>query len=230
MAKSMGYNQASGLSGMLKSGHQTYEGTYGAVLKNIEAGKSMAGMVQTSLGPNGMNKLVVNHLEKIFVTSDCATILRELEVAHPAARMLVLAAQMQEQEYGDNTNFVVSFAGELLKMAEDLIRNGLHTAEILSGFTRAYNKYLEIMPTLVVKSVANVRDPTELAHSIRSVIGTKQAGFENQLSDLVAKATLITVSKKERPSLNMDSVRIAKIRGGSVDQVCYIYSRGLGLP
>ncbi len=86
MAKSMGYNQAAGLSGMLKSGHQTFEGTHGAVLKNIEAGKSMAEMVQTSLGPNGMNKLVVNHLEKIFVTSDCATILRELEVQHPAAR------------------------------------------------------------------------------------------------------------------------------------------------
>lgn len=110
MAKSMGYNQAAGLSGMLKSGHQTFEGTHGAVLKNIEAGKSMAEMVQTSLGPNGMNKLVVNHLEKIFVTSDCATILRELEVQHPAAKMLVLAAQMQEQEYGDNTNFVSAIA------------------------------------------------------------------------------------------------------------------------
>ena len=65
-------------------------------------------MVQTSLGPNGMNKLVVNHLEKIFVTSDCATIVKELEVQHPAAKMLVLAAEMQETEYGDNTNFVSS--------------------------------------------------------------------------------------------------------------------------
>lgn len=63
-------------------------------------------MVQTSLGPNGMNKLVVNHLEKIIVTSDCATIVKELEIQHPAAKILELAAEIQEREYGDNTNFV----------------------------------------------------------------------------------------------------------------------------
>jgi len=106
MAKSMALNQAAGLQGMLKDGHKTFEGVQGAVLRNIEAARAMAGMVQTSLGPNGMNKLVVNHLEKIIVTSDCATIVKELEVQHPAAKILVLAAEMQEQEYGDFTNFV----------------------------------------------------------------------------------------------------------------------------
>ena len=106
MAKSMNYNAAGGLQGMLKDGHKTFEGVQGAVIRNIEAAKAMAGMVQTSLGPNGMNKLVVNHLEKIIVTSDCATIVKELEVAHPAAKILVMAAEMQEQEYGDFTNFV----------------------------------------------------------------------------------------------------------------------------
>jgi T-complex protein 1 subunit theta len=106
MAKSMNLNAAAGLGGMLKEGFRTYEGLEGAVLRNIAAAKAIAMMVRTSLGPNGMNKLVVNHLEKIIVTSDCATILKELEVQHPAAKMLVLAAQMQETEYGDNTNFV----------------------------------------------------------------------------------------------------------------------------
>jgi T-complex protein 1 subunit theta len=91
---------------MLKDGHRVYEGVQGAVLRNIDAARAIAGMVQTSLGPNGMNKLVVNHLGKIIVTSDCATIMKELEVQHPAARMLVLAAEMQESEFGDNTNFV----------------------------------------------------------------------------------------------------------------------------
>ena len=109
MAKSMALNQAAGLGGMLKDGHKTFEGVQGAVLRNIEAAKAIAGMVQTSLGPNGMNKLVVNHLEKIIVTSDCATIVKELEVAHPAAKILTLAAEMQEQEYGDFTNFVRYF-------------------------------------------------------------------------------------------------------------------------
>ena len=64
--------------------------------------------MRTSLGPNGMNKLVVNHLEKIIVSSDCATILKELEVQHPAAKILVMASEMQEKELGDNTNFVSS--------------------------------------------------------------------------------------------------------------------------
>jgi T-complex protein 1 subunit theta len=113
MAKSMALNSAAGLGGMLKEGHKTFEGVHGAVLKNIEAAKGIAGMVKTSLGPNGMNKLVINHLEKIIVTSDCATIVKELEVQHPAAKMLVLAAEMQESEYGDNTNFVSSFSFEV---------------------------------------------------------------------------------------------------------------------
>lgn len=106
MAKSMGYNQAAGLQGMLKDGHKTFDGLQGAVLRNIEAARAIAGMIQTSLGPNGMNKLVVNHLEKIIVSSDCATIMKELEVQHPAAKLLVLAAESQESEFGDNTNFV----------------------------------------------------------------------------------------------------------------------------
>jgi T-complex protein 1 subunit theta len=109
MAKSMSLNSAAGLQGMLKDGHKSYEGVQGAVIRNIEAGKAIAAMVRTSLGPNGMNKLVVNHLEKIIVTSDCATIMSELEVQHPAAKMLVLACEMQESEYGDNTNFVSRF-------------------------------------------------------------------------------------------------------------------------
>jgi T-complex protein 1 subunit theta len=106
MAKSMSLNSAAGLGGMLKDGHKVFEGVQGAVIKNIEAARAIAGMVQTSLGPNGMNKLVVNHLGKMIVTSDCATIMKELEVQHPAARMLVLASEMQESEFGDNTNFV----------------------------------------------------------------------------------------------------------------------------
>lgn len=176
-------------------------------------------MVKTSLGPYGMNKLVVNHLEKIFVTSDCATILRELEVQHPAARMLVLAVQMQEQEYGDNTNYVASIVGELLKLAQDLILQGIHTTEIISGYQRAYERALEILPTLVVRRIENPRDVTEVVAAIKAVISTKQVEYESFLSEIVAKACLLTVpASAKSPKINMDSVRIAKLRGGSVDQ------------
>jgi len=202
---------------MMKDGHKSFEGVYGAVLRNIEAGKAISAMVQTSLGPNGMNKLVVNHLEKILVTSDCATIVKELEVQHPAAKMLVMASEMQETEYGDNTNFVISFAGELLKLAEELIRNGLHPAEIVTGYQRAYQKALEILPELVIKTVEDVRDPVQLTAAIKSVLSTKQFGYEDLLSDLVVKASLTTLSPSaKRPKLNIDSVRVAKLKGGSV--------------
>eukprot|EP01036_Dinobryon_divergens_P039843 gene39843-52589_t len=217
MAKSMAFNPAAGLSGMLKDGFKTFEGVQGAVLRNIEACRAIAGMVQTSLGPNGMNKLVLNHLEKVIVTSDCATILRELEVQHPAAKLLVLAAEMQEQEYGDNTNFVISFAGELLKHAADLIRNGLHTAEIVEGYLRAYERALAILPELVVRSVENIRDAGQLHNAIKSVMATKHYGYEDFLSGLVVDACLVTMpvgSKKAK--LNVDNVRISKLRGGSI--------------
>ena len=87
-----------GLTSLLKDGYKHFSGLEEAILRNIEACKQLAQITRTSLGPNGMNKLVVNHLEKLFVTSDAATIVQELEVAHPAAKMLVMAAKMQEQE------------------------------------------------------------------------------------------------------------------------------------
>jgi T-complex protein 1 subunit theta len=218
MAKSMALNQAAGLGGMLKEGHKSFEGLHGAVLRNTEAAKAIAGMVRTSLGPNGMNKLVVNHLEKIIVTSDCATIVKELEVAHPAAKILVLAAEMQQSEYGDYTNFVISFAGELLKTSEDLLKQGLHTAEVVSGFQRAYERTLELLPSMVARTLDNIRDKEQMVAGVKSVISTKQYGYEDLLTDLVCEAALVTMPPTGKPSVNTDSVRIAKIRGGTVGQ------------
>jgi T-complex protein 1 subunit theta len=87
-----------------------------------------------------MNKMVINHLDKLFVTSDAATIVNELEVAHPAAKLLVLAGKAQQEEIGDGTNLVVTLAGELLQGAEDLIRSGLHPSEILAGYNKSCQK------------------------------------------------------------------------------------------
>ena len=94
---------------------------------------------QTNLG---MNKMVINHLDKLFVTNDAATIVNELEVQHPAAKILVLAGKSQQEEIGDGANLTISFAGELLQNAEELIRMGLHPSEIISGYTKAINKVL----------------------------------------------------------------------------------------
>jgi chaperonin GroEL (HSP60 family) len=93
--------------------------------------------VQTSLGPFGRNKIVINHLQKLILTSDAATILRELEVVHPAAKLLVMACQQQEAEMGDATNLVIVLAGELLKKAEELLRMGLKTSDVVVGYEKA---------------------------------------------------------------------------------------------
>ncbi|CAM9650222.1 unnamed protein product [Ectocarpus fasciculatus] len=216
MAKSMGMNLASGLQGMLKDGHNSYEGVDEAIVRNINAAKELAAIVRTSLGPNGMNKLVVNHLDKTIVTSDGATIVQELEVMHPAAKMVVLASQMQEQEAGDGTSLVVTLTGELLKLAADLLREGLHTAEILEGYRAAYIKAQEILPSLVCHTVADVRDPKQLAFAIKTVIGSKQYGFEDSLSPFVAEACLAVMPPAPaKAMLAVENVRVCKLLGGS---------------
>nr|KAF6269174.1 chaperonin containing TCP1 subunit 8 [Pipistrellus kuhlii] len=126
--------KAPGFAQMLKEGAKHFSGLEEAVYRNIQACKELAQTTRTAYGPNGMNKMVINHLEKLFVTNDAATILRELEVQHPAAKMIVMASHMQEQEVGDGTNFVLVFAGALLELAEELLRIGLSVSEAMSIF------------------------------------------------------------------------------------------------
>jgi len=217
----MAYNTAAGLSTMLKDGHKHLEGVDGATLRNIEAAKSLSSIIRSSLGPNGMNKLVINHLDKIIVTSDCATIVKELEIEHPAAKMLQLAAESQDSECGDGTNLTVSFAGELLSNTEDLLRMGLHTSEIIIGYKKAGDKLLkEILPSLVISEVRDPRDRDEIVRVVKPVLAAKQYGCEDVLAPLVADACLGTMSSNtsEKPAVYPDSVRVVKILGGSITQ------------
>ena len=89
---------------------------------------------------SGMSKMAINHLDKLFVTNDASTIVNKLEVQHLAAKILVLAGKAQQEEIGDGANLTISFAGELLQNAEELIRMGLHPSEIISGYTKASDK------------------------------------------------------------------------------------------
>eukprot|EP00897_Mesotaenium_endlicherianum_P003475 jgi/Mesen1/3155/ME000184S02226 len=136
----MGSFGSYGLQSLLKEGHRHMSGLEEAVLKNIEACKQLSLITRTSLGPNGMNKMIINHLDKLFVTSDAGTIVNELEVQHPAAKLLVMASKAQQEEIGDGSNLVITLAGELLIGAEELIKNGLHPSEIIAGYAKATNK------------------------------------------------------------------------------------------
>ncbi|GFP53930.1 hypothetical protein ACSS6W_001566 [Trichoderma asperelloides] len=204
-------------AGLFKSGYNNYDSEDGAVLRNIDACRTIASTVQTSLGPYGRNKVVINHLQKMILTSDAATILRELDVVHPAAKLLVMASQQQEAEMGDATNLVIVLAGELLKKAEDLLRMGLKTSDIVIGYEKAQKIALEALNELSVDKVENIQDQAELSKALRTVIASKQNGNEDFLSGLVAEAVL-AVLPKNPANFNVDNIRVVKIMGGSLDQ------------
>lgn len=202
------------LQHMLKDGAKHYSGLDEAVFRNITACRHLTQITRSSLGPNGMNKMVVNHLEKLFVTNDAATIIKELEVQHPAAKMLVLASQMQEQEIGDGTNLVLVFSGALLDAAEELLRMGLSPPEVIEGYEKACKKALEILPDLTCSSLIDLRDSEEVSKGLKTAIGSKQYGNEDFLSELITKACVSILPEKS--PFNVDNVRVTKILGCGV--------------
>ncbi|BAT81430.1 hypothetical protein LR48_Vigan07g098200 [Vigna angularis] len=214
----MGFNiQPYGIQSMLKEGHKHLSGLDEAVLKNIDACKQLSTITRTSLGPNGMNKMVINHLDKLFVTNDAATIVNELEVQHPAAKILVLAGKAQQEEIGDGANLTISFAGELLQGAEELIRMGLHPSEIISGYTKAINKTVQILDDLVEEGseTMDVRDKEQIVSRMKAAVASKQFGLENTICSLVADAC-IQVCPKNPANFNVDNIRVAKLLGGGL--------------
>ncbi|XP_022719282.1 T-complex protein 1 subunit theta-like [Durio zibethinus] len=206
-----------GIQSMLKEGHKHLSGLDEAVLKNIDACKQLSTITRTSLGPNGMNKMVINHLDKLFVTNDAATIVNELEVQHPAAKILVLAGKAQQEEIGDGANLTISFAGELLQNAEELIRTGLHPSEIISGYTKASSKAIEILEELVEKGSENmdVRNKEQVVTRMKAAVASKQYGQEDILCSLIADAC-IQVCPKNPSNFDVDNVRVAKLVGGGL--------------
>ena len=164
-----------------------------------------------------MNKLVVNHLEKLFITSDAATIVQELEVVHPAAKMLARAATMQVQEVGDGGNFVVTCAGELLAMAESMLRIGVHPSEIVEGYKKASAKAYAELEAMSCFTLQDARDRAALKRALVPVLASKQFGCEELLSSLVADACLsVMPPAPKKPSVSVDNVRVAKLIGGTL--------------
>ncbi|KAI0032399.1 T-complex protein 1 [Vararia minispora EC-137] len=200
---------------LFKDGYKQMSGLEDAVLRNIQAVSELSDLVRTSFGPNGRNKLVINHLGKLFVTSDAATIIREIEVVHPAAKLLVMASQAQESEMGDATNMVLIFAGELLKKAEPLLVMGLHPSEVIQGYELASSKALLELETLSKSELPTPLTPPTLARAILPTIASKQYGSEDKLSALVAEAALAVMPSNPK-TFNVDNVRVVKIMGGSL--------------
>lgn len=193
-----------------------YSGLEEAIYRNIAACKEFSSSVRSAYGPNGMNKMIINHLGKQFVTSDAGTIIRELDIEHPAAKLIVLASQMQEMEVGDGTNFVVILAGALLEQAEELLRLGVTTAEIADGYEKGLVKALEILEAQVLhKADVTDADPSKVKEVLRSAIMSKQYGQEEFVSELIFKACSAVVNETNT-AFNVDNIRVCKILGSTL--------------
>lgn len=202
--------------GLFKNGYSTYSNADGAITRNIQACREMSGLIASSIGPCGKNKIIVNDMGKIFITNDAATMIKELNVVHPAVKVLVMHSQQQEEEMGDNTNYVLVLAGELLHLAEKLVVLGLTPTEIIQGYKMGNKFALKELEELVVDSIGSVYEKDQLMKIIKPVIASKQYGQESVISELVATAVQQVIPKTNIKGFNVDSIRVVKIMGGSI--------------
>ncbi len=186
---------------------------------NIAVGMAVANAVKSTLGPKGMDKMLVSDLGDIVVTNDGATILEEMNVEHPVAKIMVEVAKTQDKEVGDGTTSVVIIAGELLKGAGELIEQGVHPTIIIRGYKMAADKSIELIGQKVEK--LDVNDDATLKKIAVVTIGSKNVGDEHtkgKLSELVINAVKQVMERRDgKISVDHDFIKVEKKSGGSIE-------------
>ena len=182
-----------------------------ALRMNITASKVLSGIVRTTLGPKGMDKMLINSLGDITVTNDGATIMREMEINQPAARMLVEIAKKQEEIVGDGTTSVVVIAGELLAKAEELIDDGVATSTVVKGYRNATAKAVELLNDIAIDS----DDKETLKKVAVTAMSGKGSDYAKEyLADLVVESALRI---EEDGKSDIENINIQRVSGGSVE-------------
>ncbi len=181
-----------------------------AQFNNISAAKSVADAVRSTLGPRGMDKMMVNAIGDVVVTNDGVTILKEVDVQHPAAKMVVEVAKTQDSECGDGTTTSVVIAGELLKQSEELIDSNIHSTIIANGFRLAAEKAAEILDKIAIP----VKEDSLLEKVAATALTGKSVGDqEEKLSKLVVKACRAV---EENGKIDRDDIHIQKKVGDTI--------------
>ena len=193
---------------VLKEGTERSRGR-DALRNNIQAAIAVADSVRSALGPRGLDKLLVDSLGDVVITNDGATILDEIDVQHPAAKLLVQVAKTQDQEVGDGTTTSVIVAGELLKRAEKLLDRKIHPTVIIQGFKLASDKCTEIL-----RKIANKIDPnndTHLKDVARTSLNSKATGGAKDLmAEMAVKATKAVM---EEGKVDIDMISVIQKQG-----------------
>ncbi|MFT4944225.1 MAG: thermosome [Halovenus sp.] len=181
---------------------------------NVTAGKAVAESVRTTLGPKGMDKMLVDSSGSVVVTNDGVTILDEMDIEHPAANMVVEVAQTQEDEVGDGTTTAVVIAGELLSKAEDLLDQDIHATILAQGYRQAAE---EAKAALEETAIDVDTDDTETLEGVArtAMTGKGAESAKDQLASLIVQAVR---SVADEETVDTDNVQVETVVGGSIDE------------
>jgi len=186
---------------------------------NIAAAKAVANAVRSTLGPKGMDKMLIDGMGDIVITNDGATILKQMDIEHPAAKMMVEIAKTQDDEVGDGTTSAVIIAGELLKNAEDLLGQQVHPTVIAEGYQLAAGKALEILSSIAIS--VKPSDTAMLTHVAETAISGKGAeAYKGLLCEIVVRAA--TMVADPDGTVDIGHVNIVKRVGGKVEDTAII--------
>mgnify|MGYP001257507512 FL=1 len=189
---------------------------------NITAAKLVAELVKTSLGPRGLDKMLVDSLGDVTITNDGATILKEIDAQHPAAKMMVEVSKTIDTEVGDGTTSSVVIAGSMLEKAEKLLEKNIHSTVIIDGYQNAAAKALELLKGLAKKIQAD--DHESLTKIAKTSMQSKLISEDSVgLSKLVVDSILKIARKDgENYSVDLDNLKVEKKSGGSIDDTTLI--------
>lgn len=189
---------------------------------NMMAGQIMAEIIKSTLGPRGMDKMLIDSIGDITITSDGAAILNEIDVQHPAAKMIIEIAKTQDKEVGDGTTTAVLLAGELLKKAGDLFDQNVHPSVIIAGYQKAADKALEILGKIAIPVEMDDR-VTLLNLASTSMRSKAVSSARKYLSEIAVDAVKQIVEKRGGETIaDVDNIQIVKKEGKSLDETSFI--------
>ena len=200
---------------ILKEGASETKGKE-AQKNNFTAAKTVAEIVRTSLGPRGMDKMLVDSLGDVTITNDGATILKEIDVQHPAAKMMVEISKATDNEVGDGTTSVVVLAGALIERAEELINKNVHPTVIVDGYRKTAFRSIEILNSIAMKVDDQNKD--QLVKVAKTSMQTKLVSKDSlDLANMVVTACKqVSETRNETTKVDLDDIKVEKKAGGSI--------------